>query len=118
MATLGERPLIRYSKAHRSARALAQALDEEISTLPVRRVDHLVSTHSTLLQISNEKRATLLILDRTADLISPVVHEFTYQAMCYDLLEIKKDVYKCVASLSLSFAVCVLPHRAQVCVHQ
>lgn len=35
IATVGERPLIRYSRAHRAARAMAQALDEEISHLPV-----------------------------------------------------------------------------------
>lgn len=35
IATVGERPVIRFSKSHRAARALAQALDEEISNLPV-----------------------------------------------------------------------------------
>jgi syntaxin-binding protein 1 len=33
-------------------------------------------------------RATLLVLDRSSDLISPLMHEFTYQAMAHDLLKL------------------------------
>lgn len=32
------------------------------------------------------KKATLLVVDRAADLVSPLVHEFSYQAMAHDLL--------------------------------
>ena len=39
-------------------------------------------------------RPVLLVLDRTYDLIAPLIHEFTYQAMVYDLLEITNDTYK------------------------
>ena len=36
-------------------------------------------------------RATLLLLDRTADCLSPLMHEFTYQAMVNDLLKVMDD---------------------------
>lgn len=34
------------------------------------------------------ERATLLIVDRASDLVSPLVHEFSYQAMVHDLLKV------------------------------
>lgn len=41
-------------------------------------------------QTSPQKpRGILLITDRTMDLMSPLIHEFTYQAMALDLLDIQ-----------------------------
>lgn len=34
-------------------------------------------------------KATLLVLDRASDLMSPLMHEFTYQAMAHDLLPLE-----------------------------
>jgi syntaxin-binding protein 1 len=39
----------------------------------------------------NSERATLLLLDRKDDCLSPLVHEFTYEAMVNDLLPIDDD---------------------------
>ncbi|KAJ1480174.1 Sec1-like protein [Baffinella frigidus] len=37
---------------------------------------------------------TLLVLDRASDVTSPLMHEYTYQAMAHDLLDIKDERYK------------------------
>ena len=39
----------------------------------------------------NSDRATLLLLDRKDDCLSPLIHEFTYEAMVNDLLPIDDD---------------------------
>lgn len=39
----------------------------------------------------NTERATLLLIDRKEDCLSPLIHEFTYEAMVYDLLPIDDD---------------------------
>ena len=43
------------------------------------------------------------------DTITPFVHEFTYQAMAYDLLELQNDEYKYAHSL-LSTLMCSLTY--------
>ena len=58
-----------------------------------KRLDELL--HSNPMMGSGRKmRAQLLILDRSFDMLSPLVHSLTYQAAAYDLLNIPNDVYE------------------------
>jgi len=40
---------------------------------------------------TQRSRSTLLILDRASDPLTPIMHEFTYEAMVNDLLGIEED---------------------------
>ncbi|KAH9977523.1 Sec1-like protein [Russula compacta] len=53
-------------------------------------------------QDSGRQRATLIVTDRAMDVIAPLIHEFTYQAMANDLLPIEdgsKYTYKFQSSV-------------------
>ena len=56
-----------------------------------------VGTHDTG-RASDGGRATLLLLDRADDPLSPLMHEFTYQCLVEDLLGIQviliRDIYE------------------------
>eukprot|EP00301_Raphidiophrys_heterophryoidea_P024192 c7767_g2_i1.p1 GENE.c7767_g2_i1~~c7767_g2_i1.p1 ORF type:complete len:465 (-),score=126.70 c7767_g2_i1:61-1257(-) len=43
---------------------------------------------------STTQPATLLVLDRGHDAIAPLLHEFSYQAMVYDVLEFKGNTFE------------------------
>ncbi|GFY70628.1 syntaxin-binding protein 1 [Trichonephila inaurata madagascariensis] len=84
-STLKEIPIIRYRRAFVKNLILAETIQEEIKR-----------QENTLKHISNTKKnkCQLLILDRGFDCISPVIHEFTFQAMAYDLLDLTDDIYE------------------------
>jgi syntaxin-binding protein 1 len=73
-ATVGHLPYIRYNKSDLSsgvASALFDKLEKARKTLGLTR-----------------KKSVILILDRGVDCLAPILHEFTYQAMAYDLINI------------------------------
>ncbi|XP_046905623.1 syntaxin-binding protein 3 [Hypomesus transpacificus] len=86
-ATLDEYPGIRYKKDSSlyNAKHLAELVDKKLSN------------HYEMDDKGKKKEKThaqLLIVERGFDPVSPILHELTYQAMAYDLIPIKNDVYK------------------------
>ncbi|KAI8823539.1 Sec1-like protein [Fimicolochytrium jonesii] len=93
LATLGDYPYIRYYASPTSSIPtiplyLAQAVKSELDTL--------ARQDPSFPPASPYKRSVLVILDRSLDMVSPIVHEFTYQAMMHDLLVLEggRYVYK------------------------
>lgn len=51
----------------------------------------------------------LLILDRSVDPVAPVIHEWTYEALVYDLLSPEDNVIRSVQGFGAVWAVGSLP---------
>lgn len=87
-ATLNEYPHVRYPAKNE--------LCKNLSFLFQQKMNEFVGSNSTWWYNGdglhpNTERATLLLLDRKDDCLSPFIHEFTYEAMVNDLLPIEDD---------------------------
>ncbi|KAG8182782.1 hypothetical protein JTE90_018655 [Oedothorax gibbosus] len=103
-STLNVIPFIRYRRNFIKNLILAETIEKELKLQK-----HLFKDLTAMK--ASKKTCILLILDRGFDCISPIVHDFTFQAMAYDLLNIEDDIYefitgyaegKTVQSISLS----------------
>ena len=84
LITLGDAPFIRYSKTSPDslAESLAKMVQKEIADA---RAGNEEYPHK-----NDFKQTILIIVDRRFDMISPLLHEFTYQAMFNDLIVAEK----------------------------
>jgi hypothetical protein len=82
---LEEYPSVRYlsggRKIHEFAELVQHKLDQYKAEVP------------SLGSGRGKDKSELIILERGFDLVSPLVHEITYQAMVYDVLDIEQDLY-------------------------
>ena len=86
--TLEENPYIRYYNPGTSvtvADKLARVLQNEI--------DNYGQLDPDFAALRTRKRATFIIVDRSFDMIAPLLHDFYYQAMLNDLLALEGGKY-------------------------
>ncbi|GAA6018634.1 hypothetical protein JCM10207_008988 [Rhodosporidiobolus poonsookiae] len=97
LATLGEYPLIRYYNPPSSFHAIlgpgvaaGEAIGKRLADRVQLEIDAYARDNSNFPPVSDppRSRGVLLITDRSMDLNAPFLHEFTYQAMINDLLDI------------------------------
>ncbi|KAM0265187.1 hypothetical protein ACHAQJ_000340 [Trichoderma viride] len=86
--TLGEYPKVRYYRP-RNAVHEASVLCTHLARFVQEELDGYAQWDSNFPPPSTRPQSTLLITDRSMDLMAPLVHEFTYQAMAHDLLPIQ-----------------------------
>ncbi|KAK1430345.1 hypothetical protein QVD17_13016 [Tagetes erecta] len=55
--------------------------------------DSITMYKTTIANFPQTETCDLLIVDRSIDLIAPIIHEWTYDAMCHDLLELEGNKY-------------------------
>lgn len=68
----------------------AQVLCYHFANLLQQELDNYARRHPEYPPPSSRPPSILFITDRSMDLMAPVIHEFTYQAMAHDLLPIKE----------------------------
>ncbi|KAI1481608.1 hypothetical protein K445DRAFT_313802 [Daldinia sp. EC12] len=86
--TLGEYPKVRYYRPQNPIHE-ASVLSSHLARFISEELDEYAQWNPNFPPPSSRPQGVLIVTDRSMDLMAPLVHEFTYQAMAHDLLPIK-----------------------------
>ncbi|KAI1377721.1 Sec1-like protein [Hypoxylon crocopeplum] len=88
--TLGEYPKVRYYRPPNPIHE-ASVLASHLARFVSEELDEYAQWNPNFPPPSSRPQGVLIVTDRSMDLMSPLIHEFTYQAMAHDLLPIKDN---------------------------
>ncbi|KAJ0052970.1 hypothetical protein Pint_00249 [Pistacia integerrima] len=91
-ASLKEYPFVRY-RAAKASDASMTTFRDLIPTKLATAVWNCIEKYKSIPNFPKTETCELLILDRSVDQIAPVIHEWTYDAMCHDLLNMDGNKY-------------------------
>ncbi|KAJ2447910.1 syntaxin binding protein 1, partial [Coemansia sp. RSA 2424] len=103
VASLGVHPYVRYYRPPGSATSPAEGMASRLQS----KLDDYYAHERRKAENYRQRRAadlqmsTVIVLDRSVDILAPLVHEFTYQAMVHDLIDLEsgdKYVYSSEAA--------------------
>ncbi|KAL6578949.1 STXBP unc-18 S1 [Orobanche minor] len=93
-ASLREFPLLRYRAAKSIDPSTVTTFRDLIPTKLAAAVWNCLTKYkANLPNFPQSETCELLILDRSIDQIAPIIHEWTYDAMCHDLLNMEGNKY-------------------------
>ncbi|KAL8256067.1 hypothetical protein R6Q59_031134 [Mikania micrantha] len=92
-ASMSEFPIIRYRAAKSLDLTTMTTFCDLIPTKLAAAVWNCLIKYKTINSFPQTETCELLILDRSIDPIAPIIHEWTYDAMCHDLLEMDGNKY-------------------------
>ncbi|XP_042397739.1 probable protein transport Sec1b [Zingiber officinale] len=94
IASLKELPYVRYQVSKSMDESDTKNMRDLVpSKLATAVWDILSKYKSSVPDFPQKETCELLIVDRTIDQIAPYIHEWTYDAMCHDLLEMDGNKY-------------------------
>ncbi|XP_044494083.1 protein transport Sec1a [Mangifera indica] len=91
-ASLKEYPFVRY-RVPKASDASMTTFRDLIPTKLADAVWNCIEKYKSIPNFPKTETCELLILDRSVDQIAPVIHEWTYDAMCHDLLDMDGNKY-------------------------
>ncbi|GMI95574.1 keule [Hibiscus trionum] len=92
-ASLREFPFVRYRAAKSLDPMTMTTVRDLIPTKLAAGIWNCLVKCKSIPNFPQQETCELLILDRSIDQIAPVIHEWTYDAMCHDLLNMEGNKY-------------------------
>ncbi|XVE57753.1 hypothetical protein DITRI_Ditri04bG0115000 [Diplodiscus trichospermus] len=92
-ASLREFPFVRYRAAKSLDPMTVTTFHDLIPTKLAAGIWNYLVKYKSIPNFPQKETCELLILDRSIDQIAPVIHEWTYDAMCHDLLNMEGNKY-------------------------